>query len=452
MTRRLGLMLWTVIAGCTGPQGPIGLTGENGLPGMVTPSVSAVTPPYAFLSRTVDLTIAGSGTTWSSGTTVAFANPQVKVNKVTVASVTGLLVNVTVAVGPTDVTVTDGGTSVVYAGAFTVLAPLVVTVDPPAGVLQGGLADLHVAMLDLTTPFDPDTTTVTLSSPDLTATQPQPSDYALDLTVEADVLAATGIFDLTVSSGETGAVVTSQASKSYAIVARAPTTLTPTTAGTGTIATALDTALYELTPASPAQQFVQFTTSSQVGALSGTVLPASGKYADAIVTDFAIRYGQGTTSTDPFYVIVGDSDGLAGPGPTPADLTLVAFESACTAMTGITGSSNGTPATAQAVSTLPALVSGTLATMADVDVYSFTVTGAPATIHVATGGDPLDDTVLTISDPTQTVVATSNDEDYQEDLFYTAETDGTYYVSVAASTSGAFQLSDNTYQLFIAVK
>ena len=127
--------------GCTGAAGP---AGKEGPPGTGTPSVSAVTPPSAFLSRTVDLTIAGSGTSWSSATTVAFADPGVMVNKVTVASPTGLLVNVTIGanatVGATDVTVTDGATKDVYAGAFQIEAPLQVTVTPAAGVPQGGLA------------------------------------------------------------------------------------------------------------------------------------------------------------------------------------------------------------------------------------------------------------------------------------------------------------------------
>jgi hypothetical protein len=120
MKRALGLgwavWLGSVALGCTGAQGPAGP------PGTGSPSVSAVTPPSAFLARTVDLTIAGSGTSWSGTTTVSFANPGVKVNKVTAASASGLLVNVTVAadaaVGATDVTVSDGKTTETYKGAF----------------------------------------------------------------------------------------------------------------------------------------------------------------------------------------------------------------------------------------------------------------------------------------------------------------------------------------------
>jgi Bacterial pre-peptidase C-terminal domain/Quinohemoprotein amine dehydrogenase, alpha subunit domain III len=451
------LFVGAVVVGCTGAQGP---AGKEGPPGTGSPSVSAVTPSSAFLSRTVDLTIAGSGTSWDSSTTVAFAEAGVTVNKVTVASPTGLVVNITIGgtatVGPTDVTVSDGSSKEVYAGAFQIEAPLVVTVDPPAGVPQGGLANLHVVMLDLTTPFDPNTTTVTLGSSDLLMSEPEPTDYAFDLTVEADVLAATGTFDMDVQSDS----VDSPAAQSFKIAARQPMTLASTTTATGMISTELDTSLFQYTPASAAQRFVQFTVGSMAGQVSGSVIPKSGKYADAIASNFAIRQGQGTTSTDALYVVVGDSDGLFGAGPTPADFELVPFDALCTAVAQETQTASTniqTAATAQAVTTLPALVNGTLGfgnvdpTMAT-DFYSFTVPAGATKIHVATGGDPLDDTVLQIFDGTMTSVATSDDLDYQEDLVFPVQSTGTYYVSVSASNSGAFSAADNTYQLFIATE
>jgi len=118
---------------------------------------------------------------------------------------------------------------------------------------------------------------------------------------------------------------------------------------------------------------------------------------------------------------------------------------------------NDTFATAQAVTTLPALVNGALGYgsvdgAVDVDVYAITVLDTATKIHVATGGDPYDDTILTILDPTGAKVATSDDLDYQEDLVFAPTGGGTYYVSVAASPSGNFSDSDNTYQLFIAVE
>jgi hypothetical protein len=423
-----------------------------------TGSVSVVTPPYAFTGRTTSVTIAGSGTAWDSKTTVAFANPKVKVNTVTVASPTGLLVNLTVAddatPGAVDVTVTDGTSVAVYTGAFQLEDAITVTVMPDAGVPQGGLANLHVVMNDLTTPFDPNNTTASVSSLDVTPGEPSPSDYAFDLTVEADVLGVPGTFDLTVTSDTT----TSFAPQSFKLAARTPTTLSATTSATGNINTELDTELYEFTPKSATQEFVQFTESSIAGELSGTVLPKSGKYADTLA-NFGIRFGEGITSTDPFYVVVGDSDSLFGPGPTPADTTLVAFESPCSAVgeeNETSGSNDDSYMTAQPITTLPALVSGTLGYGSvmppnDVDTYSFVVPDGMTSVHVATGGDPLDDTLLAILDSTGATLMTSDDFDYQEDLVFTVPSGGTYFVVVTASTSGNFENTDNTYQLFIAV-
>ena len=471
MRRAVGLSLGMVlvVAACSGSTGPTGATGAMGEPGKAgapgtsgAASVSAISPPYAFQSRTVNLSIIGNGTTWDAKTTVAFANAGVKVNSVTVASATGLVANVTVAadaaLGTTDVTVTSGTSSAVYAGVFAIQAALTVTATPTAGIQQGGLANLHVAMNDLTTPFDPDTTNVTLSSPSLAMSQPTPSDYAFDMTIQADVLATPGTSDLTVTSGET-TVITSVAPKSVTIVARAPTKLTAGTPATGNLETELDTLLYEFTPASASQEFIQFSTTSMAGVLQGTVIPKSGAYADALDT-YAVRYAQGITLTDPFYIVVGDSNGLFGPGPTPADSTTVAFESPCTAVNEITetaAANDDTYETAQPVTALPALVNGTLgygsvAPAMDVDVYAITVLASAKNIHVATGGDPADDAVVSILSSTGTVLATSADDDFQQDLVFPSPGAGTYYISITASTGGNFSPTDNTYQLFIAAE
>lgn len=474
MMRRLGVgwALVTVAAfvGCAGPVGPAGKDGKEGAPGAPggpgtgKPSVSAVTPASAHLGRTVDLTIAGSGTTWNDKTTVTFADPKIKVNKVIAASATGLLVNVTIGqdatVAATDVTVSDAATMEAYKGAFEIKPAIAVTIDQAGGVLQGGFANVHVAMLDLSTPFDAATTAVMVNSPDLGASQPTVTDFGLDLTVRADVLAKVGAVDLDVTSGAGPTLVDSQVKGAFMIAARAPTTLTSATPATGTIATASDTALFQYTPASAAQRFVQLTVGSMMGSVSGTVLPKSGKYADALA-GFGIRFAHGTTSTDPFYVVVADGGGLFGAGPTPADLTLTAFDALCTAAAEkaeTAAANNDTFQTAQPVTTLPALVSGAFGygavkPSADVDYYAITVTGAPKMIHVATGGDVATDTVLDVLDSTGTsIMGTSDDKDYQEDFTVSAATSGTYYVSVAASTSGGFKAAHNTYDLFIEVK
>jgi hypothetical protein len=465
-----------IVAACSGSQGAqgnVGPAGTQGTPGTaasstaVTPSVSVITPPYAFLDRTVDVTVAGSGTAWDSSATVGFADSNIKVNAVTAASPTGLVVNITVgagaAVGPVNVSVTEGKSTVLYKDAFQVKAPLLVEPDPVAGVPQGGLANLHVVMQDLTTPFDPDTIAVTLSTPDVAQSQPSPTDYAYDLTIQADVLATPGTFDLTTTCGTGTTTVSSPAAQSFKVAARAPIALGSTIAAGGNLETPFDTELYKFTPAAASLEFVQFTQTSQAGTLAGTVIPKSGKYADALASGFFVRFAQGTTSTDPLYVVVGDSNGFFGPGPTPADTSLSAFQSLCTAATEIAetaAANDDTQASAQPILTLPALVSGALGYgtvdgTVDVDFYAITVTGAPATIHVATGGDPYTDALLAIVGSDGTTIATSPEDDLQKDLLFTATTAGTYYVTVSANNdpnTTQFSDSDNTYQLFIDVK
>jgi hypothetical protein len=425
--------------------------------------VSAITPTYAFQDRTIDVAISGSGTSWDSKTKVVFANPKVTVNSVTVASASGLVANITVAgdaaLGVTDVTVTDGASTSVFKGAFQIQSPLTVTVIPASGAPQGGLANLHVQMNDLTTPIDPDTFNATVSSPDVIVNLGTPSDYAFDVTLQANVLAKAGTFDLTVTFGAT-TTITSLAPQSFKVVTRAPTTLTSGATVKGMLNTELDTELYELTPASASQQFIQFTSTSVAGALQTTVIPKSGLWTDAI-TSYAVRYAQGTTSVDPFYAIISDSNGFLGPGPVPADTSIVVFTSPCTAAseeTETAASNNDSYMTAEVVKALPALVSGTLGYGAvmpasDVDVYAITVPAGSTSIHAATGGDPADDTIINILDSTGKTVATSTGDDLQADLVYTVSGAGTYYVTVSPDTSatGSFSPEDNTYQLFIAV-
>jgi len=473
-----GVLLGVAISACsgsTGPTGPQGATGTMGAPGSsgssgsggggASASVSSISPLFAFQGRTINVSISGTGTTWDAKTTVAFANTGVTVNSVTVASTSGLVANITVGsmatIGSTDVTVTDGTSVTVFKAAFQIESPLTVTVTPATGVPQGGLANLHVQMNDLTTPLDPDTFNVTVSSMDLETSQPEPSDYAFDLTIQADVLATPGTFDLTVTSGEP-TTITSLAPQSFKIVARAPTVLTAGTAASGSLMTELDTELYSFTPAAASQQFVQFTTTSMAGLLVTSVIPKSGAYADAL-DQYNMRFAEGITSTDPFYLVVADSDGLFGPGPVPADTSIITFLSPCTAATeeSETSTTNDDKyQTAQVVATLPTLVSGTLGYgtvdgTVDLDFYSISVPSGSKTIHAATGGDPLTDTAITIYDGTGTSLVSSDDSDLQEDLVYTLPTittATTYYVAVSASMSGNFSDADNTYQLFVSVQ
>lgn len=459
----LSLTLSATALACTGAQGPMGKTGDDGpagAPGTSTPpSVSAVTPAYGFLSRTTDLTISGNGTDWSSTTTVAFADANVKVNNVTAASATGLLVNVTLSAGatpgPTDVTVTDGKNVEVYKGAFQIRAPLVVTSDQTAGIPQGGFAALHVQMLDVTTPLDPDTADITLSVSDVAEVfAPTVTDFALDTLVGADVLATAGeSVDLVLSSGPTGNTVDSPAKAAFKVAARAPTPLLTTAGAIGMIATTSDSALFQFTPAAATARFVQFTIASpDGGGLIGIPVPKSGKLADALVGGFSVRFGLESTSTDPTYLILTDSGNPFAVAP-PYGYTAAVSATPCTVFSGAGAGMYLDSTTAFALSTLPALVSNDFGdgTNAMGDWYSFTVPANKTTIHAATGGDGLSDMLISIfaSDGT-TSLATSMEDDNHKNITATITAAGTYFVQVTAGMS--FAAADSTYELFVEVK
>lgn len=465
MMRHLGLGLASIMAlgmaaACTGPEGP---AGKDGADGSGDPSVSAVTPAHAYLGRTVDLTIAGSGTKWTSATKVAFSDDKIKVNSVTAASDTGLKVNVTVlttaTIGTTDITVSDTGGTETYKGAFDVRSPLAITVDPVDGVPQGGFAFVTAKMLDIETPYDASDITVDLTGAANLAGDPSVNgDYSMSFSIYADILAVPGEVDVSVDSG-----VSSPAAKAFKVVPRAPKALTVDVASTGTLQTSADSGLYQYTPADTSLRFVQVTLSSaDGGGPVAYVVPKSGKLGEAVGAVYS-SWGTGVSSTDPYYFVVTDGGGFFS-NPPPYGYTLKVTGTKVTAATEITettATNNDDPSKAQSIATLPALVDGRLGYgsddgTGDLDVYKINVTGAPKKIHAVTGGDGQTDALIEIfdcSDPTKPVsIDTSSDADYQEELTVTASKDGDYCVVVSASTSGYYEPAHNGYQLFIELK
>jgi hypothetical protein len=432
-----------------GESGPQGMPGN----GSGTPSVSAVTPASAYLSRTVDLSIAGNGTNWSSSTTVAFADPKVTVNKLTAASPTGLLVNVTIGadatIGATDVTVSDGGTTETYKGAFQIKSPLAVTLTPTAGLVQGGFASLHLQMLDIATPFDPANLKVAFSRTDVSLEgQPAASGlYGMDFQVRADAMASsTGGIDVVVTSGPTGASIDSPAKGVITVTARTATALTAGTDAAGMIATSLDSSLYRFTPAAAAVRFLQYTASSpDSGGLIAFMLPKSGAYAD-VLGAFSVRFGLGVTSTDPMYVVLTDG-GTGATAPYHFDLKVTE-----TPATAVTFSGTHTDATtALALATLPALVDGDLGAVPTTtgDWYKFTV-AANTTVHFATGGDGLSAVSLNLLDVDgATWLGSDAGGDHHKDLVNYFNAAGTYYVQVIKDAYGLFDAAHSKYQLFV---
>ena len=454
--------------GSAGPAGPKGDPGAKGDPGTGTPSVSAVTPTSAFLGRTLDLTVSGSGTAWSDATTVQFSEPKIKVNKVTAASASGLVVNVTIAPdaapGATDVTVSDGSNSEAYKGAFQIKAPLEVTVDQPSGVPQGG----H--RVDPRAPAR-HRDTVRRGRRHRAELEPRrrprrPAGDRLRRRLHGAGRRARRGRRRRPHRATSGGV-DSIANKAFKIAARAPKVLTGPTSGN--LSSATGTGLYQFTPGDTSTRFVQVGLSSADG--GAPVRRRRPQERQDRRPDRGLRQHVRDGHHRHRSVLRGGA-GLGQPVRASAAVRLRSrlprrqgdprhrarrdrrqqrrrhrrhpvrrhrAPRAGERRRSATAASPPTPTR---------------------DYYQFTVSGAsagsPKTVHVATGGDALTDSVIQVVDGTDAdagdSMGPSSDIDYQEDMVVHISQDGTYYVKVSASGAGYFDPTHNTYQLFIDVQ
>jgi hypothetical protein len=462
--------------GPAGQQGPAGMNGTDGTNGEAgppgssapaNPSVSGVTPPQSFLARTVDVSISGYGTSWSSATTVDFG-AGVKVNKITVGSPTALVVNITTdkaaATGPRDVTVTDGSNKETFKGAFQVLSPISFAFQ--GTMAQGSLLLATATVLDTTTPLDttqvPDPNDPFATIPgDLALTAPagvsvtpvSVTDFGAVFELFIDVPAAAGMFDLDLVSGPAGATtnVDFPAPNALNLAARTATPLTSGTALMGTTGATYATSLYSFTPASSALSILDFTvsTTSTTATPALIVLPSDGKWADEVasgqVSTGPATFSVLTTATTPYYGITFDNSGATGPFSVEAAAVAPAATAATNAM-------DGTKATAVVATKVPfVLTGGDLSKGAGIDWVKVTTTTAAANIRVQTVGDPLTDVSVTVyqSDGT-TVVGTPADTGTNVDATFTTTTAGVYYVVFAQGAN--YAAPDTTYEAIIRVQ
>ena len=440
--------------GCTGPAGAPGEQGEKGQkgepgtagtegkPGTLDPSISAVAPGKAFLRRAIDVAISGSGTNWSQSATVDFG-PNIKVEKVTVASPSALVASVTVdetaAVGPRDVSVTDGKSMVTFKGAFKIEAPITVTANEGL-IAQGSIFFARVDQKDVTTPFDisgagdgyPNLVVTTASGVSASVSDAQP--YGLRLLGFADVNAQVGDIDLRVASGLKGSEIESLAPKAVKVNARTPIPLVAGMPATGTLAGAYDLALYEIATPTKGKLLTLSVapTKSTMGAAPGiALLPASGKFDDII------SFGDSTAivaTQEKYYAVIWDNTGTKG----------YAFKLSGALVDSDDKEPNDKKAQAQAVAALPATLKNlALSTPTDEDWFAVTVAAADVgkALHVVTSaGDPATDTVVDVfaSDGTTSLGGPSSDKDYHEDfLSDPIDVAGTYYVQVTSSFFGS---------------
>ncbi|MEO6954724.1 MAG: hypothetical protein ABI321_23190 [Polyangia bacterium] len=405
------------LAGCTTKK----VTEVNG----AAPAISSVSPTTSYRGRTIDVTLAGSGTAWDANTKVDFGTG-ITVNKVTVASTAALIANITIAadstVGAHDVTVTDGTNSEPYKMVFNVQAPIAGTFK--GTVAQGSVVFFTIKNSDLSTPFDATqgqdsngnttypnvalsgTTGVSFQVSSVTATE-------IGGAALIDTTAAAGPLDIDVKSGPTdgtGTVIESTQAAAGTIAARTATALSGAT--TASLTDPVASMLYTVTPAKTGDSIRiiadDTNAASNVLVFSGTVdfdhLLAVGATASFTAT-----------STTPVFVIVYDSAAKGG-----VDVSIKEYDFDYVVQAGGEGNDtvNGMSTGAVSITAPPAKLSGmSLSSADDADWYKVTVPVGKV-IHVQTvAGDDTTPTVVTFyGTDGATQIGTTDDQGTQSDV------------------------------------
>ncbi|MDC3953302.1 hypothetical protein [Polyangium jinanense] len=441
----LSLSLVTLFAlGCageTGPAGPAGQPGEEGP--SADPSISAITPSKAFVSRRAEVTVSGFNTTWTDAATLDFG-PDITVVEKKIASPTGIVAVIEIsekaAVGARDVNVTEGGSTVTYKGAFSLDAPLEVSFEGTQA--QGSILIASAKQKDLSTPFDLTTTGDGLFEPivytnlavsgseGVFGSVEDAQLYGASMIVFTDVKAAAGAADVAIASGPQGEEILSPATGGLQIAAREPVALTAGMSISGTVDQPFATLLYSYTPSGPGKIIsVEALADSADAATGFAVLPASGKFSELLAFETAPTLEVGA---EPVYFVYWDNSGTAGYN---IDVTVKEIVPAETEPNNVCGE-------AQAVTALPATLDAfKMADKDDQDWLVIDVVEADVgkVIHVVTSpGEAQTDTVVEVvgSDCT-TSLGVSEDSNYHED--FTSEpitAPGKYFIKISNSTYG----------------
>lgn len=423
-------------AGCSGVDGVDGKDGEDGQSSGadIAPSVNAVSPNRAFRDRTVEVTISGYATEWTDAATIDFG-PGVTVNSKKAASPTALVLEITVAsdaeVGTRDVTVTEGGTTTTYTGAFAIASPLELHAQGTAA--QGSVLVMTARQLDLSTPFD--ATTVgdglfqPISYPNLYveggpgtgAIVENASPFSMTFIGLVDVTAPSGPSEWTVESGPVGDVIAS--SGALTIAERAPLSLSGN--ATGRVKAPFDSVLYKYTATADQLLTISVSAADPDAAARFVLLPSSGKMQDMLGFDASISTS--ARKGESFYVVYFDGAGAA-------DYDFALTVDAVDAVAEV--EPNDTCAEAQAIAfAKPVLAS--FKNKTDQDWFKITATAADIgkKIRLVTSpGDPETDTFVELFAADCTTSLGSADEDYHEDLTGPVLTDaGEYFVKVSPS-------------------
>ncbi len=433
--------------GATGKPGEAGEKGDTGDKGDGTttdPSVSAVTPPGAFLERTSMVTISGFGTAWTSSATVDFGTG-ITVDSSTTASPTAIVATITVAsdatLGSRDVIVTEGSDSVTYSDAFTVAAPLasgtVVGTQAQGSILMG-----RAELVDTSKPFDTSNSfgyLGVLADGNSYGFVQDASSVSLDYVAFLDVSATAGKTDIVVESGETGSLTSSRATAALDVTARTPVKLVSGTPTTTTASGAYASYLFEYTV--PEKTLGTFTAkTADTGADPAFfLLPASGNFEDRMSFSSSKSVAPGA-----YYLVYFDQTGTTG-YDFDVDVTEVPSDELA----------NDTCMTAQTVATLPASLQNlTLSDVDDEDWFKLTVgagdVGSSFIVSTSPGDTDTDTLLEVVKDDCTSSLGVSSDADYHETLASDPiPAAGTYYLRVR--NSQLYGYAGSVYNLSIAV-
>ena len=432
--------------GPPGPEGPAG----TGTPG--TPSISAVIPGMVFLGRDNSITVSGFGTEWTDATTLDFGDGM-SVTGLSVASPTALVANVTTtqtaALGPRDVTVSDGENSLSYLNSFSVVAPLDVT-GTVGSVAQGSIIQVHAEQRDVTTPFDNATDTdgnypnLVIAGPGTPGIVSSATPFSVDGLLLFDVNAATGPLTVGVQSGQATAI-TSVHPDAVDVQARTAQVLAAGSNTPANVAQPLESHLYEISiPANDVGHVV--ATSSNPNAVPNfIVLDSTGSFANIVNISADWQHKAGSAA-EKYYIIYWDNSGTAGYN-YDIDYSVIPSDDI---------EPNDTCATAQTVASLPAAMSFmALSSGTDEDWFKISVGAADVGQHIVVKTSPGDadtDAYVEVfeSDCTTSFGGPSADVDYHENHMTPVTTAaGDYYIKV--TNSPAFPYAGAFYNLSISL-
>ena len=429
------LMVLVAVSGCgakAGPEGPRGFTGEKGPMGkegesgqgfMAVPAIASVFPTVVVPGQTIEISITGAYTEWTSGAIVNFGEG-LTVSKIVSPSKVALVATVTVsktaAPGLRDITVTQNGQATQWKGAFTINPLYRVEVLGKPG--RGALALVRIISNDPDFVFDTAWNGTSYlgvrasSSPSSMIVVQDVKPRRLDLLITGDIDSPLGMRDLRVTNlvGRPGEK-TMVFPQLYDFAELAELTVMPGMTYTAALAQPYSSAEFKYTAGGSGVETMASvtTTGGPAGAPVGhpmlAVMTSAGKFTSNVPLTNSYTF---FPYSAPFYFVVFDPPGAGGFNYN--------FNVGTLARTAEV-EPNDTKENAPAI-TPPSLQSATLSSATDVDLFKVVVTENEVGRHLrirtryGTTGSYSTDSKVELLAPNGDLFAGPLDANYHEDL------------------------------------